>query len=56
MTTSPAFRSLLRAATSASILLLAGCVTAPPAPTRPPADTRSEIVRRMPAKVVDRDR
>ena len=56
MTTSPAFRSLLRAATSASILLLAGCVTAPPAPTRPPADTRSEIVRRMPAKVSDRDR
>ena len=56
MTTSPAFGSLLRAATSASILMLAGCVTAPPAPTRPPADTRSEIVRRMPAKVADRDR
>ena len=56
MTTSPAFRSLLRAATSASILMLASCATAPPAPTRPPADTRSEIVRRMPAKVADRDR
>ena len=38
------------------ILLLAGCVTAPPAPTRPPADTRGEIVRRMPAKVADRER
>lgn len=37
-------------------LLLAGCVTAPPAPTRPPADTRSEIVRRMPATVADRER
>jgi len=56
MTTSPVLRSLFRAAAFASILLLAGCVTAPPAPTRPPADTRSEIVRRMPAKVVDRDR
>lgn len=40
----------------AGLLLLAGCVTAPPAPTRPPADTRSEIVRRMPAKVADRER
>lgn len=56
MTTSPAFRSLLRAAAFASVLLLAGCVTAPPAPTRPPADTRSEIVRRMPASVADRER
>ena len=56
MTTSPAFRSLLRAAAFASVLLLAGCVTAPPAPTRPPADTRSEIVRRMPARVADRER
>ncbi|WP_313929587.1 DUF1615 domain-containing protein [Pseudoxanthomonas sp.] len=37
-------------------LLLAGCVTAPPAPTRPPADTRSEILRRMPATVADRER
>lgn len=36
-------------------LLLAGCATAPlPPPTRPPTDVRSEIVRRMPAKVVDR--
>lgn len=37
-------------------LLLAGCATTPPAPTRPPADTRSEIVRRMPTGVVDRER
>ena len=37
-------------------LLLAGCVTAPPVPSRPPADTRGEIVRRMPAKVADRER
>ena len=39
MTTSPAFRSLLRAATSASILLLAGCVSVGPdyhAPAQPP--------------------
>lgn len=56
MTTSPVFHSLLRAAAFASVLLLAGCVTAPPAPTRPPADTRSEIVRRMPARVADRER
>lgn len=56
MTTSPAFRSLLRSATFAFVLLLAGCVTAPPAPTRPSADTRSEIVRRMPAKVAERER
>ncbi|MBD9469589.1 DUF1615 domain-containing protein [Pseudoxanthomonas sp. PXM01] len=55
MTTSPVLRSL-RAVSIASVLLLAGCVTAPPAPTRPPADTRSEIVRRMPAKVADRER
>ncbi|MBD9478215.1 DUF1615 domain-containing protein [Pseudoxanthomonas sp. PXM02] len=55
MTTSPVLR-LFRAASIVSVLLLAGCVTAPPAPTRPPADTRSEIVRRMPAKVVDRER
>jgi hypothetical protein len=56
MTTSPAFRLLRRAAALACVLLLAGCVTAPPAPTRPPADTRSEIVRRMPAKVAERER
>ncbi|MFT3667673.1 MAG: DUF1615 domain-containing protein [Pseudoxanthomonas sp.] len=56
MTTSPALRPLLRAAAFASVLLLAGCVTVPPAPTRPPADTRSEIVRRMPAKVAERER
>lgn len=56
MTTSPAFRPLLRAVAFASVLLLAGCVTAPPAPTRPPADTRSEIVRRLPAKVAERER
>ena len=56
MTTSPAFRFLRRAAALACVLLLAGCVTAPPAPTRPPADTRSEIVRRMPAKVAERKR
>ena len=37
-------------------LLLAGCATSPPAPTRPAADTRSEIVRRMPARIADRER
>ncbi|WP_334177693.1 DUF1615 domain-containing protein [Pseudoxanthomonas sp.] len=56
MTRPAAFRSLHRAATLLGAFLLAGCVTAPPAPTRPPADTRSEITRRMPAKVADRDR
>ena len=56
MTTLPALRSLTRLAPVVLALLLAGCVTAPPAPTRPPADTRSEIVRRMPAKVADRER
>ncbi|MHC9084855.1 DUF1615 domain-containing protein [Luteimonas sp. RIT-PG2_3] len=37
-------------------LLLGGCVTAPqlPAPTRPPNDVRSEIVRRIPASTPDR--
>ncbi|MDR7069248.1 hypothetical protein J2X02_002099 [Pseudoxanthomonas japonensis] len=47
---------LPRIAPLLAMLLLAGCVTAPPAPTRPPADTRSEIVRRMPAKVAERER
>lgn len=36
-------------------LLLAGCVTAPPVPSRPATDVRSEIVRRMPARVTDRE-
>ncbi|RZA34064.1 MAG: DUF1615 domain-containing protein [Lysobacteraceae bacterium] len=36
-------------------LLLAGCVTAPHVPARPPSDVRSEIVRRMPARIADRD-
>ncbi len=53
-------RAPLRRATAVAGLLaaalLAGCVSAPPVPTRPPADTRSEIVRRMPAKVADRER
>src|SRR5687768_7024381 len=35
-------------------LLLAGCVSAPPVPSRPAADVRSEIVQRMPARVTDR--
>jgi len=35
--------------------LLASCASAPPVPTRPPTDTRSEIVRRMPAQVADRE-
>ncbi len=56
MTTPPAWRSLPRTIPALLVLLLAGCVTAPPAPTRPPADTRSEIIRRMPARVVDRER
>jgi len=54
--TTPALRFLLRAFPIASALLVAACATAPPAPVRPPADTRSEIMRRMPAKVVDRER
>ncbi len=36
-------------------LLLAGCVSAPPVPSRPAADVRSEIVQRMPARVTDRE-
>ena len=36
-------------------LVLAGCATAPPAPSRPPGDVHSEIVRRMPARVADRE-
>jgi hypothetical protein len=54
--TTPALRFLLRALPLASTLLVAACATAPPTPVRPPADTRSEIVRRMPAKVADRER
>ncbi|TQM13011.1 uncharacterized protein DUF1615 [Pseudoxanthomonas sp. 3HH-4] len=54
--TNPALRFLLRVFPIASALLVAACATAPPAPVRPPADTRSEIVRRMPAKVADRER
>ena len=54
--TTPALRFLLRMLPVAPALLLAGCVTAPPVPTRAPSDTRGEIVRRMPAKVVDRER
>lgn len=38
------------------VATLAGCASAPPAPTRPPTDTRSEIVRRMPTHVADRER
>ncbi len=49
-------RSLSRPLVLLCLLALAGCVTAPPVPTRPAADTRSEIVRRMPSKVVDRER
>lgn len=37
------------------VVLLAGCATAPPPSTSPPADVRAEIVRRMPASVPDRD-
>ncbi len=36
-------------------LALAGCASAPPVPTRPPGDVRDEIVRRMPARVADRE-
>lgn len=36
-------------------LVLAGCATAPPAPSRPPGDVHSEIVRRMPDRVADRE-
>jgi len=54
MTTSAALAPPRRAVYALCALLLAGCATAPPAPTRPPADTRGEIVRRMPAKVADR--
>ena len=36
------------------VLLLSACASRPPAPVRPPADTRAEIVRRMPASVPDR--
>lgn len=56
MTASPAPVFLRRATAALCMLLLAGCASAPPAPTRPPADTRSEIVRRMPASVPDRER
>lgn len=52
----PAARRPLRRFAPWLALLLAGCVTAPPVPTRPPSDTRSEIVRRMPATVADRER
>jgi len=54
--TNPVLRFLLRVFPIASALLVAACATAPPAPVRPPADTRSEIMRRMPAKVADRER
>ena len=54
--TTPVLRFLLRVFPIASALLVAACATAPPAPVRPPADTRSEIMRRMPAKVADRER
>ena len=37
--------------TALLLLLLAGCATTPPQPTRTPGDVRSEIVRRMPADV-----
>lgn len=37
------------------VLVLSGCATAPPPPTRPPTDVRGEIVRRMPARVADRE-
>ena len=37
------------------VLLLAGCATAPPAPSRPTGDVHGEIVRRMPARVADRE-
>ena len=36
-------------------LVLAGCATAPPAPSRPTGDVHGEIVRRMPARVADRE-
>lgn len=39
----------------ACCLLLAGCVTAPPVPSRPASDVRSEIVRRIPSRIVDRE-
>lgn len=54
MTTLPASRFLHRCLVLLGLSLLAGCVTTPPAPTRPPADTRSEIMRRLPAHVADR--
>ena len=36
-------------------LVLAGCASAPPTPSRPPGDVHGEIVRRMPARVADRE-
>ena len=36
-------------------LLLAGCASAPPQPSRPASDVHGEIVRRMPARVADRE-
>ena len=42
-------------AASLFCVLLSGCVSTPPAPSRPPSDVRSEIVRRMPARIADRE-
>ncbi|WP_300620017.1 DUF1615 family protein [Dokdonella sp.] len=53
----PRFPRLRPAATTVAILaLLAGCATQPPsAPMRRPADTRADIVRRLPDGVKDRE-
>lgn len=37
------------------VLLLAGCATAPPSPSRPASDVRNEIVQRMPDRIADRE-
>ena len=36
-------------------LLLAGCASTPPAPSRPATDVHGEILRRLPAQLADRD-
>ena len=55
MTTDFSPRSVAAVFLLLSMLILAGCATAPPAPSRPASDVREDIVQRMPTMVADRE-
>ena len=55
MTTPPACLHTRLVALLLPAMLLAGCATAPTAPSQAPADVHAQIVRRMPARIADRE-